>query len=238
MKLIHFVFAILFLNSCGSNEKKDLSETPKDHPQTENFEVVYPDEFNSLVSKLKPQGFPFKVDSAYLKKMDASRFTLIDNPTALRLFSNFKASEKYKSYYFEELMAMNLRKQNSTYESYVAQLDLAMLKDVNAYAMARLEHKDTGVVIWGIEYSSYEACPYYTGWEIYTSVINQGKVISCVKVGGAEDSGDPPVASSMRGLFLVNKDLKLIRTNYSYYTDDMANENPEKERYSDTLLLR
>ncbi|TNF47004.1 MAG: hypothetical protein EP305_09240 [Bacteroidetes bacterium] len=235
MKPLYFILIPLLL-SCSS-EKKEIKEGEKAENESIAYEPKFPDSLKKLISNFNTSELPFRADSNLLEKLDAQKFVLLDNEQILSLYSNYVPSEKWNSYYVDEVIGMNLRKRNSTYESYLESLDLAMLKDANAYAIQLFAKEDIGLMLWGIEYSSYEACPFYAGWELYVSVIKEGKVDKCIKVGGIQSAGDPPAMSSIMGLFDLNSDLKLTRKLYREFTEDMDAGEPERERDFDTLIL-
>lgn len=231
-----YIILIPLLLSCSS-EKNEIKKGEKVDNESIMYELKFPGSLKKLISSFNTSELPFRADSSFLEKLDAQKFVLLDNDQILSLYSNYVPSEKWNSYYVDEVIGMNLRKRNSTYESYLESLDLTMLKDANAFAIQLFAKNDVAFMLWGIEYSSYEACPFYAGWELYLSVIKEGKVDKCIKVGGIQSAGDPPAMSSMMGLFDLNSDLKLTRKLYREFTEDMYAGEPEKERDYDTLIL-
>ena len=139
--------------------------------------------------------------------------------------SNFIESKNYTEGYIYEVLRLNHLKQMEQYVDYVEHLDLAQLKDANANIIGKIERNDSSFILWSIDYSSYEACPFYSGTEIYCSMIHEGIVKKCLKLGEYHSGGDAPVYGETFATFTIDKAFNANRRIHSaYYEDDVLQE--------------
>lgn len=231
--MLKFIFiGLLFVNfACTSAKKETVQKS--EQPEIENTEVSNDPEVNLVVNypillekahlKFKILNLPFKADSAYFKKFKAGK-GLKDEEIKL-LASNFRESKDYTEGYIYDVVRLNHLKQMDRYEEYVNNLDLAQLKDANANIIGKIERNDSCFIVWSIDYCSYEACPFYSGIEIYCSFIQDGIVKKCLKLGEYSSSGDAPVYGESFSTFTIHKDFTVQRRIHSaYYDDDVLQE--------------
>ena len=83
-------------------------------------------------------------------------------------------------------------------EAYNNQIDLAMTQYFDAYLHYRVNlTKKKYLLIWSLDYGTYEACPYYAGQYVLATMCADGKISSTVFIGEDSGGGDPPYMSSV-----------------------------------------
>ncbi len=114
------------------------------------------------------------------------------------------------------------------YESYLENIDLGMIKEATAFGCDTL-YQENGeeYVLWGIRYSSFEACPFYFGTDIYITKIKDKKVLFTVLAGQKFGAGDAPM--SYKSTLTANINDKLIAYSYSSQLIEMSEISNEEE---------
>ncbi|MFT7249758.1 MAG: hypothetical protein ACI9QN_002761 [Arcticibacterium sp.] len=103
-------------------------------------------------------------------------------------------TEGYLDSAIEGFLEIDSLKKNKKYKKYLKHLDLGDLQDANAFLIQEWDFsKDTTASLWQIKYSSYEACPYYQGTDIYLSMMTNDSLLYTVQVGSKYHAGDPPM---------------------------------------------
>jgi hypothetical protein len=103
-------------------------------------------------------------------------------------------TEGYLDSAIEGFLEIDSLKKNKKYKEYLKHLDLGDLQDANAFLIQEWDFsKDTIATLWQIKYSSYEACPYYQGTDIYLSMVTNDALLYTVQVGSKYHAGDPPM---------------------------------------------
>ena len=240
--VISFVICSIFLLSCSSEESKGKEKlvvetadvmTEESTQEVIQKTVVYPSGLLSKQEKLKTINLPFKSDSTYLRKFKSGK-EMSDSELKI-LLSNFQTSEKYDEGYAYDVVRMNWLKKVSQYEEYTENLDLAQLKNATAHWLGKIEKGDSALILWSVSYSSYEACPYYTGNEIFSSLIKDGIVLKSYRIGGFSSAGDPPVSFESFENFTINEDFSISRRmNTASFEDEKLNE---KSKFKDVIKL-
>lgn len=97
--------------------------------------------------------------------------------------------------YLDEYLKIDSMKKAGAYQQYLENLDIGMLRDAEAFILGRVKLASslTGT-LWGIRYTSYEACPYYHGVDLYLSLPNPKDQFFAIKVGAIATAVDPPMA--------------------------------------------
>jgi hypothetical protein len=206
------LLSIWLIQSCGTKVTNYGDKTSK--------ELTYPEQFKEKIKDIKKLNLPFKTDSTYFKEFALKEE--MDDATVKLLVSNFSGSEDYNDNYVYEVLRLNHLKRMAQYEDYVNLLDLGQLKDANAYWIGRIEKGDTALILWNVQYSSYEACPFYSGNEIFVSVIHEGIVKKCIKIGEYSTGGDAPYWFENFILFSIDDSFMIERKKYYASYDDDA----------------
>jgi len=216
--LITFVLSLL--QSCGTK----VSNTYNYYGNETTKELTYPEQLKEKIKDLKKLDLPFKTDSVFFKEFTPGME--MDDASLKLLISNFSGGEDFGDNYVFEVLRLNHLKRMSQYEDYVNLLDLGQLKDANAYWIGRIEKGDTALILWNVQYSSYEACPFYAGNEIFVSLIHEGIVKKCVKIGEYSSGGDAPYWFESFILFAIDDSFLIERKKYyASYDDDTLEES-------------
>ncbi len=121
-------------------------------------------------------------------------------------------------------LSIDSLKMNGQYESYVKGLDIGEMKEVQAFLYDTVAYANGKAYVWGLSYSSYEACPYYQGKSIFfTTVSNEGIYKNTIRILEISSGGDAPVFGSYWGRCVVDKMLQLSCADTSLsgeYMDD------------------
>lgn len=228
--LILLILSFLLLQSC----KSKIDSQPEVFKESKAKDLVYPEQLRDLIKKQNKEKLPFQADSTYVKE-----FTIeneIDDASIKLLVSNFSESENYDDGYIYEVLRLNNLKSMSQYEDYVNLLDIGQLKDASAHWIGVIEKGDSALVLWAVKYSSYEACPFYSGNEIFASLIHEGIVKKCAKIGEYTSGGDAPYWFENYGLFTIDETFTVIRKMfYASYDDDTLQE---KSNSSDVIIFK
>jgi hypothetical protein len=83
-------------------------------------------------------------------------------------------------------------------EAYSNQIDLGMTQHFDAYLHYRVNlTKKKYLLIWSLDYSTYEACPFYAGQYVLATMCADGKISNTVFIGEDSGGGDPPYMTSV-----------------------------------------
>lgn len=153
--------------------------------------------FNQL-SSLEPLEIN-AIDSVYLETLESELNNLNSlTPTvAKELFAAYTVPETeiYQSDFVSDFLKIDSLKKNDGYDLYTQKLDIGMLRDARAFKSGLINiDNEKAAALWGIWYSSFEACPYFHGVDLYLSVFENRKLKQTYKVGSNFSSVDPPVA--------------------------------------------
>ncbi|KPM49430.1 hypothetical protein [Jiulongibacter sediminis] len=156
------------------------------------------------------------IDSIYLENLESKYQDIPDlnSATVKELFEGYNQPETeiYQYEHISDFLKIDSLKGADSHEAYTQSLDIGMIRDAKAFkiGIASLGNDKKGA-LWGIWYSSYEACPYYHGLDLYLSVFENQKLKRTFKVGSNFSSVDPPVAvynpisSTLNGSELIIK---------------------------------
>ncbi|TNE53711.1 MAG: hypothetical protein EP338_10710 [Bacteroidetes bacterium] len=107
-------------------------------------------------------------------------------------------------YYLNDFHKISALKQSGKYQQYVDSLDIGMVRDVNCFAIGRMEFSDSlAIMIWQLRYNSYEACPAFEGMNVIGSLIVGGEVKRSIQLAAYETSADAPVSSETYQLMRI-----------------------------------
>lgn len=221
-KFIYFTIALITLFACGENQNSSEASDEANAANEEVKEQVLPEIFVELSKSLKDVTLPFKAKSEIFEKFDASSELSPEQFNLLR--SNYQSIYRYDNWYLDECVEIYEMKQNGSFEEYQNSLDIGMLSDCTAHPYGITRTPEAILFYWFIDYSSYEACPYFSGRELFVSKIVDGNVVSCLQMGGDSSGGDPPVSGSSVTEFSLESGFKL----YKLETD---------ESFEDDLLI-
>jgi hypothetical protein len=140
-----------------------------------------------------------EIDSLFINALDAEH----DIENYLKSVSVKSYAEKlitfeteaYMDSAIEGFLRIDSLKSNNQYNEYIDHLDLGDIKDAKAIFIEEWNFSpDTVATLWAIKYSSFEACPYYEGTDVYLTLIKNGDVLYTVQVGSNYHGADPPMS--------------------------------------------
>lgn len=218
----------VLLAACGAPKKEKKPETvaaPKS--------IQYPAEFQGVLDHF-PVVKAVAVDSIFFDDSvgNTSDFTLSVD-LVKQLTARF-AKDDYshdETYYLNSFYKIAEAKRNNAYEQFKKNLDIGMTQDANCYALSRMEFGDSlAVLFWKIDYSSYEACPVFSGTHVLASLVRDGKVGECILLAAHEVSADPPMGYELYQLGSLHSKGILKTRRYSETMEDETVIEKEKIR--------
>jgi hypothetical protein len=200
---IGILFLTVILFSC--------SESPK--PVTKNKEekakVSYSMTVDQHLSSFPLLKFPCVIDGNFLKDSSKNHTSFpISIGLVSELASNFGGDDdsQRESYYVNDFIKIQTAKQEGKYDDFVQKLDIGMTKDANCYALGRLEFGDSlGLLIWKVVFTSYEACPYFSGTHVLGSIYQNGKLIKTYQLAMNESGADAPMSFNAKKKVRIDK---------------------------------
>ena len=95
---------------------------------------------------------------------------------------------------FESFLKIDSVRNAGEYQNYVETLDIGMIKDATALYLENIKlDANTGINLWCIKYSSYEACPYYEGTEVFGTYYTKNGPQKTYLLGVVSTAADPPM---------------------------------------------
>ncbi|MCB0478646.1 MAG: hypothetical protein KDC84_10805 [Crocinitomicaceae bacterium] len=199
------IFVFFFIscsNSDSGTEKSEVQSTDSSEVVADTLadSVVIPELSEDLVSllqkKTKEYDLPFELDSVGFAKLSEAIDKRL-NSKEIKLLSQNLLDHEYTeevNWRVEHLLKMEERKRKGGYEEYLNSLDIGMLRDIEA-SMGPILRIDehSFMILWKIEYGSYEACPYYSGTLIIASLVYQNELKNSILVGEVSGGADAPV---------------------------------------------
>ena len=92
----------------------------------------------------------------------------------------------------------------------MAQLDIGQTKESSAWVYDTLSYATGKLIVWGITYSSYEACPSFAGKKIFiTTISNEDKPQNTIQLMEVSGAADAPVYGSITGQCSISEDLSI-----------------------------
>lgn len=135
----------------------------------------------------------FKIDSLALESIFSDSSLTKISSLEVSSLSEFLSDT---SEYFELLnrfRRLDSLKSAGKYENYISNLDIGMYKDITGILLKDISVSEAKILrVWGINYNSYEACPYFGGKVLFISTIENNKTIACVPFAYIKTSADAP----------------------------------------------
>ncbi|MES2588021.1 MAG: hypothetical protein V4622_03505 [Bacteroidota bacterium] len=211
--------ATYVINSCTSKTEKKV-------PLEVKKEVSYPREIKKRLKNFVLLEQDFVLDTLFMQDSIKNhlKYKLSINEVKF-LSSKLKDDDvtEPNSYYLNDYIKIERAKKTGKYAAFVERLDIGMMKDASCYALGRVEFGDSlAVLIWKIDFSSYEACPFYSGTHFLATLISNGELIECMQIACSESAGDAPMSSET---VQEAKFSKKGRLNYRYESSVYEDEN-------------
>lgn len=191
--VLYFAFVTLLLTSC-------LGKEIKSSPDEKTIE--FPQLIQEKLGDFPLIALPYQIDSTFFDKDSNATY---DNGNLsiemVKLLASPLASDDASNrerYYLNDFYQIAEAKANGKYHELKKDLDIGMTENAQCKSIGRLEFGDSmSIVIWEIEYKSFDACPFFTGHHVLGSLIKDGKVISCMQLASHESSADAPMSIEM-----------------------------------------
>lgn len=222
--LFYFLFAIGLL-SCEQTIQQeepvtiDSSEVISEETTIEEPEPIVQIDFPSELSQINWEelSLPFELKEEELFKIEPDESSALSQTEFHFLDSLFEMSMEDEDWFLRITKQIYQLKSEGKYGEYVDGLDLAQTKDAVAYPYGK-NHLDTAILLfWYVDYSSYEACPYYSGKQFFVTNINPTRSFSWL-ISEEDSGGDPPASGTTFCHLTIDEKLQSItrRTNREY----------------------
>lgn len=211
---IIFICCSVFLFSCGNEPKKVDEKTP------EKVKIRYPEAIQNQLSYFPLLRQEYVIDSLLLERLQAEDTSgwhrlAIEEVKLLTVKMNRDDFTEPTKYYLNDFYKIEKHKLNGTYEAYKDSLDLGVVEDVNCFAYGRIEFGDSlSILLWRMNYKSFDACPAYSGTNIMASLIVKGKVKRTMQFAAYESAMDAPMVSNTYQLANIKKEGLMERKQY------------------------
>ena len=225
-KFILFGLLSTVLFSCNSENTENASK--------EKSLIEYPDEIKSFVALFSNLDADFKLNNEFIA--DSTRNTSKNKLTLeqVKLLSQNLSKDEMtdiNEYYLKDYFKIEASKLNKTYEKYLEKLDIGMMKDANCFAIGKIEMGDSvSILIWKMEFTSYEACPVYYGTNFLATVISGKAVVQTLQIACNETAADAPFASEINQEFSISKKgIVKIKSETSVFEEEVQTEHTKSD---------
>jgi hypothetical protein len=227
---------LILISSCSSNKQStdDLNQ------EIGLTSILYPNEIRDSLAVFTKIKFDFIINEDFFTDSLKNNNKTILRVDIVKLLSQNLSSDEASqtnSYYFNDYFLIEEAKKNKKYDAYVQNLDIGMMKEANCYALSRLEFGDSlALLVWKIEFNSYEACPYYTGTHVLGSLIYDGKIVKTMQLANKETAADAPMSSTSTQFVKITKSGEIT---FDFETiveeeDKMIEHTKEKKQFQIT----
>lgn len=234
MKYFVAILSLLALTACNESEKESKNNG------VDSTQVSIDTVFSSAsfdLKDFKKLELPMIIDSTYILKADTSdklHYYHVRNLKSLFPDTILNSGLKYTINAFCEIDSL---KETGAYTEYLKKLDIGMTKSSIAFKIGYVAlASDLNVFLWGIEYSSYEACPYFSGKVLIATYINENGRNSSFLIAESSGAGDPPATSKTDFWSTITKDGNFL-INGIKISDDLDVPGVETETTTSTINL-
>ena len=132
-----------------------------------------------------------------------------------------------------ECLFIEKLKQSGRYQGYLDSLSPGMIKNAMAFKVGKIELKDgTHLLLWGINESSFDADPFFSGTSIIASYTNNKGGLTHVVIDESYNAGDPPSFLQKRTT------AQLTENEMRITTKTQARDADEEEWKKETAFLK
>ncbi|MFN5417627.1 MAG: hypothetical protein ACK5B9_11265 [Flavobacteriia bacterium] len=219
------IVSSLFISCNSSKSQEDSNKIGK---------VEYPSEINTFLELFSDLDSDFKIDAKFIedstRNISKNKLTLEQVKLLSQKLSKDEMTE-INDYYLKDYFTIEKAKENKTYDKYVEKLDLGMMKDANCFALGKIELGDSvSLLIWKMEFTSYEACPVYYGTNFLATVISGKTVIQTLQIACQENAADAPMASEITQDFSISKKgIVKIKSETNVFEEDVRTEHTNSD---------
>jgi len=208
-KLLIPFFMVIGILSCDNStitidsslDKSTKQESGSDNAVSTSTNLdtlsTMPDDLISRVNRT--QHLPYLVDKKKIEDLDHSENGLSPEEVAL-LTEHLIDNEDFGfiKYRMESYFSFHDLIDSIGEEAYMEQIDLGMTTLCDAYLNEKvIISENRSLLIWSLDYSTYLACPFYSGIYVLATMCVDGKVSHTVFIGESSGGGDAPVWSSI-----------------------------------------
>ena len=174
---------------------------------------------------------PYVLDHKEIEALDQSDNELTQQEVAL-LTEHLVENEDFGfiKYRLESYFKVHHLKDSIGEEAYMEDIDLGMTKNCDAYVNKKVNlTENRSLLIWSLDYSTYEACPYYAGTYVLATLCVDGKISHTAFVGESSGGGDAPVWSTIEmSSTITNEDIQVV------FVEEMGGMDEEDEIADET----
>ena len=227
-------------SSCKNVTQKTDAAPEKDTTQVADTATAFRlnPEIEKFITLFPEEELPFKADETLLEKVTKGK---ILNGEQVQLLAASWAKGKESAlvnFTLESFYKIDSLKTAGGYDAYLESLDIGMTKDNNAYAISRIKFdSENEILIWGIETSSYEACPYFHEADIFMTILYKGQIGESYLLAQDYSEGDPPVAMSRKIVGMVNAPNDITTELYEVNDEDMEMPTIEVTETKSTITV-
>lgn len=238
VKVLYYCLGLGILLSACTAAPKSEKKLPLEK------KIVYPVELNKQLNAFPNLDLGLVMDSVFLDSLNGKSFKhgkKLDMETVkfLTVKMNRDDLTEPNYYYLNDFYKIEQYKKKGKYNDFLDSLDIGMTKDANCYAIGKMEYGDSlALLIWQLNYSSYEACPFFSGSHIFGTIVFNGKVKRTMQFAAYESAMDAPMTSETYQLFRVSKSGIIDRSEYIKVLEDSAVVEDVKHFYINRLTTQ
>lgn len=189
--MMPLLFFLIFL-SCTTSENKVPEEIKK--------AIEYPEEIQKFINLFPDLNQELNLDKAFMQDSSLNHTKHKLSLKEVQLLAKNLSKDEFteiNEYYLKDYSKIEQSKLNKKYKEYTDSLDIGMMQDANCFALGKIELGDSlAILIWKLDFASYEACPYYSGTHFMASIVYTKQVVQTIQVACDESAADAPFSSS------------------------------------------
>ncbi len=163
-------------------------------------------------------------DSTLLNQLDTTygAHLQLSSENVRELSSHYSTPAAEQIYFYDAIHEYFLN--DSLHQADSVQYDIGMILNSEAFVLGKKELSKGQLLIWGIKYGSYEACPYYTGVNLFASYLLDNKIRNSTVIASNWAVADPPMAARTP----FSSELKDTHLSISYENIELEIEETER----------
>lgn len=231
ISILSFCLSLILLFSCSSKINEN-GKAKNDSLNTENNdsirEIVLSDDAAFFI-QLNDKKFDLtlKIDSLFFKELAET-----EEGTPLNSAQVKKLIQKPLNHELNENAGMGLTcffivdslKTNKIYQQYLDKIDIGMVKYSDGYFLGKsIIDEETSLLFWSITFSSYEACPFFSGTMVMGTLVYRGEISNSLLLAEEMSAGDAPVGLVRNLYSIINTNGNLVFDKFEKHTDEDEN---------------
>lgn len=195
MRILIALFVCIACVACNSPTTPDKSITLQDSTQVTEIPIENKATFD--IRSFKTLVLPIRIDSSFISSIDSSKRISYLQLRSLNARLLSLSEENSLSHHIESFCQIDSIKSAGTYEAYLSNLDIGMMKNSIAFQLGQFEFEGQGnLFLWGISYGSFEACPSSSGYVVIATFTNKEQKNFHFLIGERSWWADPPATVS------------------------------------------